>query len=426
MTARDHALLSLDSLRLPGWRAHTLKRSPDAQLDDPRDQALAENLRIGVIKNLLHLQHLIAHYSKRNLKSIDAPVQKILAIALYQLRFLSRVPQSAAVNEAVKQTHTFSLGRASAFVNAVLRNATRDPNPPLPDESNPAEYARIVLSHAPELFNKLLTLTDPTTALAISRHNNSTPPTILRLSPGVECSQLQGTNVTITPHSTPGFCLIDPAIPSVLSDLASGNLAQVQDPISASIVPRLDLKPGLTILDRCCGVGTKTLQIHQLAGPSSIIFAIDPNDQRLAVLNRSIQSRNLQNIKTFRASFISELAAEIPATFDRILIDAPCSNSGVLARRPEARYHQDEKSLRSLVKLQTDILSDTIPNLSPGGLLLYSTCSIWPEENQQLIDSLLPNHPHLQKLDEKTILPSTSDNPTEYHDGGYYTLLRSS
>src|SRR5439155_3349764 len=126
------------------------------------------------------------------------------------------------------------------------------------------------------------------------------------------------------------------------------------------------------------------------------------------------------NIKTLRVSFLGDISDQLPAHFDRILIDTPCSNSGVLARRPEARYHQDDQSLRSLAKLQFDILTDTAPRLAPSGLLLYSTCSIWPDENQSSIDHFLSTHPDFHKLSEQTTLPSTDPEPRHYHAGGYF------
>src|SRR5258706_3592965 len=153
---RDHALHELDAKRLPAWPGGALKkRKPSLPPADPRDLALAENITVGVVKNLLLLQHLTQHYSGRSLKGIDVLVQKIIAIGLYQLRFLDRIPASAAVDQAVEQTRRFGKTSAAGFVNAVLRKATREPDPPLPPRERAAEYAPITLSHPIELFHKL-------------------------------------------------------------------------------------------------------------------------------------------------------------------------------------------------------------------------------------------------------------------------------
>src|SRR5438309_3931238 len=158
MSARDWALFELDHRRLPGWKPRLLRRRAPV-LRDPRDLALGEQILIGVIKNFLLLRHLTTHYSGRSLKSIDPLVQKILTVGLYQLRFLTRIPASAAVNEAVEQAKRFGRGKAAGFVNAVLRKVAADPTPPLPDRrADPAGYAEIALSHPRELFARFVTL----------------------------------------------------------------------------------------------------------------------------------------------------------------------------------------------------------------------------------------------------------------------------
>ena len=155
-----------------------------------RDLGLAENIVIGVAKNALLLQHLIQYYSGRSLKSLDVMVSKILAIGLYQLRFLDRVPASAAVDEAVEQTRRFGESRASGLVNAVLRNATRDPVAKLPDRSHAAEYAGW-FSHPVELFQRRGKLLGAEDALRFCEHDQGEPPTIVRLM-GAAAAALDG------------------------------------------------------------------------------------------------------------------------------------------------------------------------------------------------------------------------------------------
>jgi len=174
MNARDAALLELDRIHLPGWRGGAVRGRRDVGDLDPRDRALAEQIRIGVIKNLLLIQHLIQHHSGRSLASIDELVQKVLAIGLYQLRFLTRIPASAAVDEAVEQARRFGQPRATGFVNAVLRNAIRDADPSMPPE--------IELSHPAALIKRLRDLLgDEGRMVEFARHDNREPPTIVRV-----------------------------------------------------------------------------------------------------------------------------------------------------------------------------------------------------------------------------------------------------
>jgi 16S rRNA (cytosine967-C5)-methyltransferase len=181
---------------------------------------------------------------------------------------------------------------------------------------------------------------------------------------------------------------------------------------------------GQVILDRCCGVGTKTLQMRQLAGPTARIVAVDNSPVRCATLRASLAAGGISNVQVYEAAHLPPGSQDMPALFDLALVDAPCSNSGVLARRPEARYTQGKDALISLQRLQEDILVDTAARLRPGGLLVYSTCSIWPEENRGMVDAFLAARPTYRLEADLLTLPSCTDVPGHYHDGGYYALLR--
>jgi 16S rRNA (cytosine967-C5)-methyltransferase len=416
---RDHALRELDAKRLPHWPSGVIK-SKAAPPADPRDLALAENITVGVIKNLLLLQHLIQHYSGRNLKSIDTVVQKILAVALYQLRFLDRIPASAAVDEAVEQARRFKQTRAAGFVNAVLRKATRDPEPPLPPRDRAADYAHIVLSHPPDLFRKLEQLLGKEDALRFCEHDQSEPPTIVRASNEIPTTP----GLTLTPHEQACMYVIAGAKRSHLADLAAKGLAQVQDPTAAAVAAHVNAQPGQTLLDRCAGLGTKTLQLRELAGDTGRVIAIDPAEQRCQALRHLLAQRKIENVTVHTAAWLADLKDSSSTQFDAILADVPCSNSGVLARRPEARYAQTPAALASLAKLQDRILADSAPFLRPGGLLVYSTCSVWPEENRHRIDALLQQHPDFELLHDQSTLPSFDPDPVRYHDGGYVAAMR--
>ena len=428
MSARDYALITLDSRRLPNWAEKQLRVSkqdaPAAPPSDPRDRALAEQLTIGVVKNLLHLQYLIAHYAGRPLKQVDALAQKILAVGLYQLRYLTRIPPSAAVDEAVEQSRRFGRYRATGFINAILRKATREPDVPLPDPATqPAEYAERVLSHPRDLFDRLVKLIDTDDAISFCLHDNQEPPTIVRLYPSASPTDLSTLDVSVTPHEQPGLFVVSPAKPTILANWSRRGIAQVQDPTSARTVEHLQVEPEQTILDRCSGLGTKTLQMHARVGPTGSVVAVDPSAPRMQLLRRAVEERNITNIAVREVGMMSELEPGDPKQFDRILIDAPCSNSGVFARRPEARYHQSDHALASLAKLQDRILDDTAHALKPGGRLVYSTCSVWREENEDRVKAFLARHADYRLLHEDAILPSFSEDPARYHDGGYLAVL---
>jgi 16S rRNA (cytosine967-C5)-methyltransferase len=421
LNARDFALIQLDSKRLPGWKPNLIRERNKAEPADPREWALAEQIVNGVIKSLLSLQLDVQHYSGKTAAKIDPLVVKILAIAIYQLKFLDRIPAAAAVDEAVQQTKRFGRRRSAGFVNAVLRNVGRQPPPAIPDVNADAErYAQLVLSHPPELFQRLVLFLGKERAIEFCRHDNMEPPTIVRLFKGVESSALTAPEIEILPHHDPGLFVVRNARRAVLGDWARRGLAQVQDATAAGVVEQMQIAPGHRVLDRCSGLGTKTIQIQERVGSAGQVFAVDPSAFRCAALTRTLRDRDISNVKVLQVGNLTAVAAEIPADFDRILIDVPCSNSGVLARRPEARY---ASGLDCLLKLQREILDDTIPWLGSNGLLVYSTCSVWPEENEVQIRQFMDRHANLELLGQRSILPSSPDAQT-YHDGGYFAVLR--
>jgi len=423
--ARDFALFQLDRINLPGWKTNQLRQQIDPPVD-PRDLSLAEQIRMGVIKNHGLLEHLLEHYSSHPGR-IDPLVRKIVAIGLYQLRFLTRIPPSAAVDEAVEQARRFGRKHGAGFVNAVLRRAAREPDVPLPNaKDNPEKYAEVVLSHPPELFRRLVDLLGTEKAIGFCEHNNTEPPTLVRAFqeaafPPAELSP----ELRVRPHDQPGIFVVESGKRATFADWAVKGLAQVQDATAARVAEHLDIRPGQQIMDRCAGMGTKTLQMRDYLGNQGWIMAVDPSEPRCDALRSLLATRMISNVAVVQASMVRQVVDLKPPAFDRILVDVPCSNSGVLARRPEARYTQTPQALASLVKLQDQIMDDTADYLRPGGLLIYSTCSVWPEENEHRISRFLDTHSSsFEQLDAELTRPSPIGEPTRYRDGGFFAVLR--
>ena len=427
MTARDLALYELDQRTLPGWNPRELRHPRRNTPTDPRDLALSEQILVGVIKNQILLVHWIEQYSGRKRKSIDPLVQKIIAVGLYQLHFLDRIPASAAVNEAVEQAKRFGRTKAAGFVNAILRKATAAS--PLAMQSNhwgqnPSLPAHIRLSHPRELFEQLVKLLGNADAIRFCEHDNFEPPTIIRLMPGFSAVDLETPGVTITPHERAGMFVIAPAKKALLEEWSRRRIAQVQDPTAASVIDHCPIEPGQSVLDRCAGLGTKTLQLREKLGDTGRIMAVDPSVDRCRMLRAILAERKILNITVHEISQLSDDPAISADLYDVALVDVPCSNSGVMARRPEARYNQTAAALQSLDKLQISILDDTASHIRVGGYLIYSTCSIWPEENQRQVAQFVDRHSDFFLLEDRVTLPTLSPDIANYHDGGYWALLR--
>ena len=452
MNARDYAVLTLDEKGLPGMPRQAFKRKSPTPPKDPRDRALAEHIVAGVVKNLKLLETLLVAHAERPIGQIDPRAGLILLVALYQLRFLDRVPDHAVVAEAVRQTRGFgevAFAKAGGFVNAVLRQAIREPDVPLPRrEQDPAGYAEVVLSHPRALVEQLVALIGVGDALLFCEHDNRTPPTLVRL---IGRSRVEDLTLDAAPEPTPDdvglgedvqrevthrlvvreheqeqVAVVEGAKQADFARWAESGVAQVQDATSAGIVRAFDVRPGMTVLDRCCGVGTKTQQLAELVGPEGRVFAVDALGSRVSTLRRIASRRaDLKNITAKRAEWANELPLDWPTQYDRILVDAPCSNSGVLARRPEARYAQHAAGQTELSALQLKILGDSWPLVAPGGQLAYATCSVWPAENGDVIDAFRVAHPDAQVLLERGVWPGfRTEDPTRYREGGYVAVLQ--
>ena len=452
MDARDYAVLTLDEKNLPGMPRQAFKRQSPKPPSDPRDRALAEHIVAGVVKNYKLLETLLVAAADRPISQIDPRAGLILLVALYQLRFLDRVPDHAVVAEAVRQTRGFGevgFAKASGFVNAILRQALREPLVPLPTrDGDPAGFAEIVLSHPRALVEQLITLLGTDDMIRFCEHDNRTPPTLVRLigshdigallrvdadaEPTAQAAGLKDEvgedsgRILVRAHEREGIVVVEGAKQVDFAKWAEAGIAQVQDATSAGTVAALDVRAGMTVLDRCCGVGTKTQQLAELVGPGGKVFAVDALGSRVSTLRRLASRRSdLKNVTAKRAEWMNELPAEWPASYDRILIDAPCSNSGVLARRPEARYAQHAAGQAELAASQLRILRDTWPSLAVDGLLAYATCSVWSAENGDIVRAFLDGRDDAELVSERSIWPSFgTDDPARYHDGGYVAVLR--
>ncbi len=477
---RDYAVLAVDAMLLPGLPTQAFKRQSCVLPSDPRDRAFAERLVVEVTKNLEYLAALIAHYAQRPYHRIEPRLRLILLVGVAQVEFFDRIPSHALVTEAVQQTRRFKevgLSRSSGFINAVMRRAVEraDLENALPPRSEPAAYCRIVLSHPRPIVSRLLKLLGPDDAIRFCEHDNREPPLLVRLignatpeqllradtvhPPSTPTSKRSGeagpdetssekqpqepnantapasplrsddgfigrqSGLTVRPHVQSQIAVVEGARAVDIVRWSEEGLAQPQDATSAAVPALLDVQPGMTVLDRCCGVGTKTQQLCEAAGEESRVFAVDSHGARISTLRKLAKGRPImRNLTAKRAEWSFDFPDDWPVTYQRILVDAPCSNSGVLARRAEARYADTNHD--ELRDLQGSLLDDVWPLLAPGGRIVYATCSVWPEENVEVIKAFISRTPGVRVVEEHSWLPSfNTEDPTHYRDGGYAAVL---
>ncbi len=360
------------------------------QLDE-RDKRLCTTLYYGVIERRITLDAVIGHYSKQPLKKLDMTVRNILRLGVYQLLYCDQIPQSAAVNESVKLTRSMKKSSASGFVNAVLRGFLRDDcRVPYPKDKTAAMAVQYAVPQW--LLEKLLASYGAEKTAAFLKDALEPAPRFIRRNP-LACTAQQL-------ESAMGDTIEAVDFLKNAYRLRSGDIRQmeafqkgwfyVQDISSQLCALLLDAKPGETVLDLCAAPGGKTCTIAAGMADSGKVFAFDMAAHRVKLIAENTRRLGLKNV-TARQGDATEFQSELMGA-DRVLCDVPCSGIGVLRRKPEIKEKtQDE--LNDLPSLQLRILENGARYVKTGGILQYSTCTVLPEENEQVVKTFLMRHP---------------------------------
>jgi len=366
----------------------------------PRDRALCHELVMGVLRWQLWLDRLIQHYTRRDVGQLDLSVRIILRLGLYQLRFLTRVPASAVVNESVNLVRFARLRSADTFVNAVLRRATREPEvDPAANILDPIERLSVTTSHPSWLIERWVKAFGAPEAEAFARANNEPSPVAFRVvhsraSESEVCQRLRDAGASLVAseivngawrrlHRTSG----DEAL---LAQLARAGEIYLQDEASQLVAAVVGAQPRERILDLCAAPGSKATLMADLTRDSAVIVAGDIHQHRLRTVVSSANWQRLTGIHCVTLDGLQPLPFP-EGTFDRVLLDAPCSGTGTLRRNPEIRWRISPADIADLAGRQTQLLFNAAQVLQPGGRLVYSTCSVEPDENEAVVQTFLDN-----------------------------------
>ena len=416
------------------------------------EKALARELALGVLRRRATLDAVLGAFLRQADRRPPGPVQEILQVALYQLLFLDRIPDFAAVNEAVAQTGRFGHNRQSKFVNGVLRGITRELGaaeeglPPAADvipttprggrriaravfpapDRDPGGYLAAAYSLPASLAGRWvdrfggLAGALPIAIQADARAPLLVRPNSLKGSADDVLAALRGDGAQVQRHAD-GRCLVLEGVPNVkqMPALQAG-LIQPQDATAAAVAPACGVKGGMNVLDFCAAPGTKTTHLAELMGNQGRIVALDVSAEKLSRIDDSCRRMGISIVTTMLAENLAQLPE---ASFDVALVDAPCSNTGVLARRAEARWRCDEKTLAALAADQQILAALAGRYVRPGGRLVYSTCSIEPEECGGLARALVRKNPRLKLIRDELTLPAGADEPPRWRDGGYTAIF---
>ena len=390
-------------------RVEEAHRHPDQLLDDafkryrhftPLDKAFLTELSYGTLRWRERLDWVIRHFSTVPFEKIEPRMLNILRLGLYQVLFLSRTPVSAAVNESVELAKKLRGKGGAAFVNAILRSAARKKGEAtFPDmDKNAALHISVVQSHPLWLVQRWIREMGMEEALRVCRTNNDIAPLVLRantlrINRGglIEKLMERGLKPSPTLYSPEGIVVEDPPPVSNLPFLREG-LCAIQDEASQSVIHVLDPRPHERILDACAAPGGKTTHIAQRMENKGEIYALDVTREKLRRVEEACVRLGVENVTLLKGDASKPLPIPDGLLFNRILADVPCSGFGTLRRNPDLKWRRGEGELRKLSELQVSILSNLSNYLVEGGILVYSTCTVFREENEEVIEKFLGEH----------------------------------
>lgn len=409
----------------------SLNSSLPTQLDkvEDRDRGFTQDLAFGTARWQPRLSALAAKLLQKPFKAADADVEALLLVGLYQLLY-TRVPAHAAIGETVGCADKLKKPWAKALLNAVLRRAQRESEALLAE----LEHDPVVRTAHPRWLQKSLKAFWPEQWEAICAANNAHPPMILRVNRRHHSrdAYLQlladaGTNATPCVYSTDGIVLEAAADVRSLPGFAEGWIS-VQDEAAQLAADLLDLAPGQRVLDACCAPGGKTCHILEVKKGLAGVVAVDLEAKRLVRVRENLARLGL-SAELIAADGRDTATWWDGKPFQRILLDAPCSATGVIRRHPDIKLTRQPDDIAALAVLQGELLDALWPTLEVGGILLYATCSTLPTENTEVIQAFLARTSGARELDLATTAGIKQPHGRQLlaqeggHDGFYYAKL---
>ena len=374
------------------------------------DRRFCTELVYGTVKAGESIDWIISKYINRPLKKIDPKVAAILRVGIYQIFFLDRVPNSAAVNESVELAKKISIG-SSKFVNAVLRSAVREPDKAKFPKDDTAEAIALSMFHPQWLVERWIEQFGIEQTKEICIADNKEPPLTLRVNTlktnRLEVLEnLKTQNIVARPSTlTEEGIIIDSGAGSLdhLAILQQG-LCQVQDESSMLVAHALESKSGEFIIDCCAAPGGKTTHIAELMNNTGHILAVDIHEHKIKQIKSNASRLGIKIIESIQLD-ARKIGSKFTGKADRVLVDAPCSGLGVLRRKADLRWKKTLNEMKALPALQLEILNSAAQTLKQGGTLVYSTCTLEYEENEGIINKFINTHSDFILEYTKTLLP---------------------
>ena len=380
---------------------------------DSREKGLLTELVYGVLRRRGRIDFALTQFSRQPLPKLEPQALLLLRLGAYQLLELDRIPAHAAVHATVELAHQIGMSRVAGLVNGTLRALERGRDSiawPTPDNLKP--YLQHVCSLPNWLSKELLRQFPNAESRALAEALAEAPPQTLRVNTLKTDREAYLAVLTEAGHAArpcryaPEGIILEQRLSQALPGDHEGSY-QVQDEASMLIAHLLDAQPGDDVLDACAAPGGKTTHIAALTNNRCRIMALDKHPQRVALINKGAKRLGCSGIEARSWDLTVSPDFLVPESFDRILVDAPCSGLGVLRRNPESRWTRRPADIRTLAELQSKILDQVAPLLRPGGHLLYSVCTFTTAETDAVVADFLAKHPDFSREDLQQELPDS-------------------
>ena len=437
--ARQRAVEQLNRIDIGGAFVGLVGEEDFAEVIDARAERQAMDYIAGVTRWRRYLDFIIRRFYKGKFKKMEPALKQILRVGLYDVLMLE-TPPHAALNEAVDLAKRMVRPGAGGLVNGLLRSVVRQKDHlPVPDTGDPADDLAIRHSHPTWIAQRWLSRFGLDETEALLRYNNTRPlyglrPTIFKISPGDFKRMLDEAAVEWEASAYLDDFVRVRRLQAVLRAgwIAEG-LCAVQDESAGLVVRLLDPQPGETLVDACAAPGGKALYAAARMRNQGRLVAVDIHPGRLRLVETAAAAQGITILQSRAADLRDFTRPDDRPQADRVLLDAPCSGLGVLAKRADLRWHRAAEEIAALTTLQDQLLDAAARLVRPGGLLVYSTCTIEPEENQQRVEAFLERHAAFRSEPATGFVPEavvTSEGylatlPHRHHvDGAFGARLR--
>ncbi len=374
------------------------KYASDLSLLSKKDRGFCNALVFGTLRHREFIDWIISYYSNTPLAKIHQTLLYILRLGLFQIIYMDRVPDFAAINTSVEIAKKLKGKKAAGFINALLRKSMKEYSKiALPDKQKKFSKYISVKYSIPSWLTKRWTKTYGTDQTELICKQIYKIPSITLRTNTIKTdrqtllTKLDGKvkNIVSTHHSSQGICFTNPSIPIQDMDLFKNGHFQIQDEAAQIVTEYLSPKPGEAILDACAGLGGKTGHIGQLMNNKGLLVATDSEQKKLESLSEDAIRLGIDILQTKPVDILKTTIKDFDCYFDRVLIDAPCTGLGVLRRNPDSKWKRTARDITRLAAKQKKMLNAAANLVKPGGILVFAVCSCEKEENEDVIQSFL-------------------------------------